>query len=365
MEELRHRVEKVDDLGQQENEQSFGKVAQDADHGENHAAEIAVGVAHEHLRRVPVVLPQASGHAQEGNDEDGRKQVRVVGRRRQRRKQVAQVVEQEDHTQHDGLAHLEPVDAGQDVDGVWRKNRQRRHVGVVAHAQVEQLRRLLGRNVVGGQRGEAEARDGRHGPVDGVDQDAQHVDGRVAARHTRHKRRHDDGRDAEVDVVDYEQRQRRHCGQEKLVAPADVKQVVKEAQKHGAEQTQGAAQELGQLVVREHVVVVLHRMVLVLVHGQDVAVVGKRLERDKVLEKHKRDDRHEQHHVRDRGHNAHGLGNGRHGRFFRQVPAQKTHAEKTGAETRNQVRSGRKANETKRHGRLERAVGASKRQCGY
>lgn len=51
-EQLRHRVDKVDDLRDEEQQHGFAKVAQDADHGERHAGQVVERVADKHLRGV-------------------------------------------------------------------------------------------------------------------------------------------------------------------------------------------------------------------------------------------------------------------------------------------------------------------------
>lgn len=63
-------------LRDEEEEHGLAEVAQDADHGKGHAGKVAEGVAHEDARRVPVVLEQGGGHGDEGDDQVQRK---VVG----------------------------------------------------------------------------------------------------------------------------------------------------------------------------------------------------------------------------------------------------------------------------------------------
>lgn len=55
LEELRDAVEEVEDLRNQEEHERLGEVAEDANGGEHHPREVAVRVAHEDARRVPVV----------------------------------------------------------------------------------------------------------------------------------------------------------------------------------------------------------------------------------------------------------------------------------------------------------------------
>ena len=69
-EELRNAVDKVEDLGNQEEDQRLGEVAEDADDNEDHASEITVGISHENSCRVPVVEEQGKAHAEERQEEE-------------------------------------------------------------------------------------------------------------------------------------------------------------------------------------------------------------------------------------------------------------------------------------------------------
>ena len=62
-EDLGGRVEEVEDLGYEEEAEGFGKVAKDADNGEHHAGEVAVGVADEDTGGIPVVVEEGAGDA--------------------------------------------------------------------------------------------------------------------------------------------------------------------------------------------------------------------------------------------------------------------------------------------------------------
>lgn len=55
--QLRDRVEKVEDLGEEEEEEGFRKMAEDADDGKGHAGKVAERVADEGVRRVPTLIP--------------------------------------------------------------------------------------------------------------------------------------------------------------------------------------------------------------------------------------------------------------------------------------------------------------------
>jgi hypothetical protein len=54
-EELRSRVEEVEDLGDEEQEQSFAEMPEDPNHCKYHSREVAISIANEHLRRIPVM----------------------------------------------------------------------------------------------------------------------------------------------------------------------------------------------------------------------------------------------------------------------------------------------------------------------
>lgn len=54
-EQLRHRVHEIRNLWQEEEQQRFAEVTQDAHHGKCHASKKAEGVANEHLRRISKV----------------------------------------------------------------------------------------------------------------------------------------------------------------------------------------------------------------------------------------------------------------------------------------------------------------------
>ena len=78
-EELRGGVDEVEDLRDEEEEERFGEVAEDADDGEDHAGEVAVGVSDEDARGVPVVPPEGERDAEEGEEHVEGEEVRVGG----------------------------------------------------------------------------------------------------------------------------------------------------------------------------------------------------------------------------------------------------------------------------------------------
>jgi hypothetical protein len=59
-EELRAGEDKVEDLREEEEEESFGKVRLDADDSKSHARCVAEGIAWEDASRVPVILALVS-----------------------------------------------------------------------------------------------------------------------------------------------------------------------------------------------------------------------------------------------------------------------------------------------------------------
>lgn len=77
MEELGDAVEKVEGLGDEQEQEGFGEVAKDAANGEDHAGEIAVGVADEDGGGVPVVGEEGEGHADEGEEHVEGEEMRV------------------------------------------------------------------------------------------------------------------------------------------------------------------------------------------------------------------------------------------------------------------------------------------------
>lgn len=51
--QLRYRVQEVEDLGDEEEQQCLAEMSQDTYHSECHASKIAEGVTHKHTRWVP------------------------------------------------------------------------------------------------------------------------------------------------------------------------------------------------------------------------------------------------------------------------------------------------------------------------
>lgn len=139
VEELGSRVDKVEDLGQEQEDERLAEMTLDADHDEDHAGKVAVGVSDKDVGGVFVVGKEGQAHTQQGQEEEETEQVTVNGRVRVRRDKVQTVVCNEEQGDDDGLHHLDAVDAREDVDGVWAKDGQSGHVDVVQPAQVDQL----------------------------------------------------------------------------------------------------------------------------------------------------------------------------------------------------------------------------------
>lgn len=133
MEQLRGRVGGVEQLRDEQQQQRLAEVAEDADDGEDHAGEVAVRVADEDARRVPVVVPERQRDADEGEQEVEREEVGVGGRVRVGGEggEVEEVVEGDEEGDHDGLGDFDAVDAGEDVDRIGAEDGEGSHVGVV------------------------------------------------------------------------------------------------------------------------------------------------------------------------------------------------------------------------------------------
>ena len=131
--QLRGRIDEVEDLRHEEQEERLAEVAHNADDGEDHACEIAVGVAYEDLGRVPIVRPERRRDADEREQQVEREHVRVRCRVRVRheRREEERVVEDQQKGDDERLRDLDAVDPGQDVDAVGTEDGYGGHVGVV------------------------------------------------------------------------------------------------------------------------------------------------------------------------------------------------------------------------------------------
>lgn len=161
-------------------------MAQDADDDEDHAREVAVRVPDEDARRVLVVREEREAHAQERQEEVQAEQMAVHGGVRVLGREVEGVVEDQQKRDDDGLHDLDPVNSSQDVDRVGAEDGAGRHVDVVKYPEIDQLL-----------------------AHEGLERDGE-----------------DDRGNTEVDKVDDQEGDRGEGGDEELVAPADVKEVV-------------------------------------------------------------------------------------------------------------------------------------------
>lgn len=116
------------------------------------------------------------------------------------REEVEAIVEGEEEGDDDALRDLDAVDAGKHVDALRAEHGDAGHVYVVEGAEVEEL-----------------------------------------AEQGLERERDDDGRDVEVDKVDDEEGYGRQAGNPPLVPPADVEEVVADAEEgDGLEGDDGA-----------------------------------------------------------------------------------------------------------------------------
>lgn len=207
-EDLGARVEEVEELGDEQEAERLGEVAEDADDGEDHAGEVAVGVADEDFGRVPVVGEQGEGDADPGEEEVEREEVGVGGRVRVRGEEVEAVVEGDEQGDDDALGDFDAVDAREHVDALGAEHGDAGHVDVVEGAEVEEV---------------AEERLEGHGD--------------------------DDGGDVEVDKVDDEEGDGGEAGDPPLVTPADVEEVVADAEEGDGLEGDDGAEVGGELVL--------------------------------------------------------------------------------------------------------------------
>lgn len=135
--DLRYRVSKVEELGDEEEAKGFGEMALDADDGKDHAREVAICVADKYLCGIPVVVEECGGHAYPGEEEVEREQVRVGGRVRVGREQVQAVVEGDEGGDDKALGYLDAVYAGKHVDALRAEHGYASHVDVVQGTEVE------------------------------------------------------------------------------------------------------------------------------------------------------------------------------------------------------------------------------------
>ena len=114
-------------------------MAENADNCENHAREVAVGIANKDLGGVPVVAEQSARDADPGEEEVEREEMRVGGGVRVGREEVEAIVEDEEQGNDDALGNLDAVDASQHVDALGAEHGDAGHVDVVEGTEIEEL----------------------------------------------------------------------------------------------------------------------------------------------------------------------------------------------------------------------------------
>jgi hypothetical protein len=142
VENLGTRVEKVEDLRDEQQAEGFGEVTEYANDGEDHAREVAVSVADEYTSWVPVVGQQGTRDADPGEEQVEREKMRVGGWMGIWGKEVQAIVEGEQRGDDDALGHLNPVNARQHVDALRTEHGDTSHVYVVKDAKVEEFAKI-------------------------------------------------------------------------------------------------------------------------------------------------------------------------------------------------------------------------------
>lgn len=163
-------------------------MAENTDNSENHAREVAVGVADKDLGGVPIVVEQGARDTDPGKKEVEGEEVGVGGGVGIGRKEVEAIVKGEEDGDDDALRDLNAIDSGQHVDALGTEHGDAGHVEVVEGAKVEELAEV------------------------GLELDGN-----------------DDGCDVEVDKVDDEEGDGGEAGDPPLVTPADIEEVVANA----------------------------------------------------------------------------------------------------------------------------------------
>lgn len=85
-EELRCRVDEVENLRNEQEKQGFAEMTQYPHNCKNHASKVAIRISHKHLSRVPVVRQKCDRDANEGKKEVQREEMRISRRVRIGRK---------------------------------------------------------------------------------------------------------------------------------------------------------------------------------------------------------------------------------------------------------------------------------------
>ena len=133
MKELRYGEDEVKNLRYKEQHHGLGEVAEYADGGENDAGKVAVGIAHEHLGRIPIVVKQREWRGEEWHEQREADGVRFG----HRSGQFDYVEDEQWDGDHHALAGLQAVDAGQNVDAVRAEDDYHHHEHVVKRTKID------------------------------------------------------------------------------------------------------------------------------------------------------------------------------------------------------------------------------------
>ena len=278
-EELREREEEVEELGKEEEKQRLGEVTKDAHlsvttlshthRSEGDAGGVGEGVADEAARRVAVEVEERERGGDEGHDDHRREDVvaHIVYASRQRQTLTVRSADDDvddvdakqragdhdglgvTHSLHAHLTHLQSVDARVNVDAVGAEDAQHDDVHVVPPVYASLHSTDPTEVDRGAVRTTAHLRDERHEatePGEGVLRFAQNAtqETRCDCRHQR-SRWERDGGGLVLRPVGLHQREGGYTGDDQLVSPAQLQDVVhKPQQRH---QTDG---ENGSVVVR-------------------------------------------------------------------------------------------------------------------
>mmetsp|Transcript_10647 Transcript_10647/g.26474 ORF Transcript_10647/g.26474 Transcript_10647/m.26474 type:complete len:245 (+) Transcript_10647:641-1375(+) len=210
LEQLRHRVDEVENLRHEEEEDSLRVVSKDGCDGERHSSEVAVRISDEYLRRVPIMSKQRQRSEEEGHHQVERKKIVIMQRALGPSVQLNSVVENHGRGDHDRLTHLEAVHTGENVDRVGAEDCQRCHENVIQRPESECLPQPWSQEL------------GKH-------------DERASSIHGIHDHEWERGRQRKP----------------QLVSPTEVEHIVRKSKKaHTANRKKGT-EEFGEVSVRE------------------------------------------------------------------------------------------------------------------
>lgn len=133
-EELGQRQREVDELGDEEEEDRLGEVAEDSGDRDGHPCNVGERVTDKHFGGAPVVVKEAEGSSHKWEDHIEAQLVRkdTAGTIMK----LDGVVDDDEEGDHDGLPCLNPVDAGVDVDRVGAEDGDAGNDGVVENAEM-------------------------------------------------------------------------------------------------------------------------------------------------------------------------------------------------------------------------------------